>query len=296
MGRQRSGQKSKPGQKVTGAMRIKIITDSACDMPEELRTSYDIAVVPMHIQKGDEDFLDMIEITPADVFEYGEKTGRLCSTVAPNIAEFSAAFARYSGAYDAVICISIGSRFSSCYQNAAIATEEYLNVYVIDSRNLSSGEALIVLEAARLAQSGMAAEDICTSLEKSVQHTDSSFLMSRLDYMKKGGRCTSVAALGANLLQLKPCIEVCGGEMRVWKKFRGSMEKALEPYLRERLARYDPDQPFRAILVYRPEDGFLLDGVRSALKAHAELWEASYGCAVACHCGPGTVGVMLLPV
>lgn len=277
-------------------MRIKIITDSACDMPEELRTSYDIAVVPMHIQKGDEDFLDMIEITPADVFEYGERTGRLCSTVAPNIAEFSAAFARYSGAYDAVICISIGSRFSSCYQNAAIAAEEYLNVYVIDSRNLSSGEALIVLEAARLAQSGMAAEDICTSLEKSVQHTDSSFLMSRLDYMKKGGRCTSVAALGANLLQLKPCIEVCGGEMRVWKKFRGSMEKALEPYLRERLARYDPDQPFRAILVYRPEDGFLLDGVRSALKAHAELWEASYGCTVACHCGPGTVGVMLLPV
>ena len=296
MGRQRSGQKSKPGQKVTGAMRIKIITDSACDMPEELRTSYDIAVVPMHIQKGDEDFLDMIEITPADVFEYGERTGRLCSTVAPNIAEFSAAFARYSGAYDAVICISIGSRFSSCYQNAAIAAEEYLNVYVIDSRNLSSGEALIVLEAARLAQSGMAAEDICTSLEKSVQHTDSSFLMSRLDYMKKGGRCTSVAALGANLLQLKPCIEVCGGEMRVWKKFRGSMEKALEPYLRERLARYDPDQPFRAILVYRPEDGFLLDGVRSALKAHGELWEASYGCTVACHCGPGTVGVMLLPV
>lgn len=277
-------------------MRIKIITDSACDMPEELRASYDIAVVPMHIQKGNEDFLDMMEITPPDVFEYGEKTGRLCSTVAPNIAEFSAAFARYSGAYDAVICISIGSRFSSCYQNAAIAAEEYLNVYVIDSRNLSSGEALIVLEAVRLAQSGMAAEDICASLEKSAQHTDSSFLMSRLDYMKKGGRCTSVAALGANLLQLKPCIEVCGGEMRVWKKFRGSMEKALEPYLRERLARYDPDQPFRAILVYRPEDGFLLDGVRSALKAHAELWEASYGCTVACHCGPGTVGVMLLPV
>lgn len=281
---------------MTGSMRIKIITDSACDMPEELRTSYDIAVVPMHIQKGDEDFLDMMEITPPDVFEYGERTGRLCSTVAPNIAEFSAAFARYSGAYDAVICISIGSRFSSCYQNAAIAAEEYLNVYVIDSRNLSSGEALIVLEAARLAQSGMAAEDICASLEKSVQHTDSSFLMSRLDYMKKGGRCTSVAALGANLLQLKPCIEVCDGEMRVWKKFRGSMEKALEPYLRERLARYDPDQPFRAILVYRPEDGFLLDGVRSTLKAHAELWEASYGCTVACHCGPGTVGVMLLPV
>lgn len=280
-------------------MRIKIITDSACDMPEELRASYDIAVVPMHIQKGDEDFLDMVEVTPPDVFEYGEKTGRLCSTIAPNIAEFSAAFARYSGAYDAIICISIGSRFSSCYQNAAIAAEEYPNVHVIDSRNLSSGEALIVLEAARFARMGMAPETICAALEPVIANTDSSFLMSRLDYMKKGGRCTSAAALGANLLQLKPCIEVCGGEMRVWKKFRGSMERALEPYMRERLARYDPNQPFRAILVYRPEDGFLLDGVRSALKEHGrrvELWEASYGCAVACHCGPGAVGVMLLPI
>ena len=280
-------------------MRIKIITDSACDMPEELRASYDIAVVPMHIQKGDEDFLDMVEVAPPDVFEYGEKTGRLCSTIAPNIAEFSTVFARYSGAYDAVICISIGSRFSSCYQNAAIAAEEYPNVHVIDSRNLSSGEALIVLEAARFAQTGMAPETIYATLEPVIANTDSSFLISRLDYMKKGGRCTSVAALGANLLQLKPCIEVYDGEMRVWKKFRGSMEKALEPYMRERLARYDTDQPFRAILVYRPEDGLILDGVRSALKEHGrrvELWEASYGCAVACHCGPGTVGVMLLPI
>lgn len=280
-------------------MRIKIITDSACDMPEELRTSYDIAVVPMHIQKGNEDFLDMMEITPPDVFEYGERTGRLCSTVAPNIAEFSAAFARYSGAYDAVICISIGSRFSSCYQNAAIAAEEYLNVYVIDSRNLSSGEALIVLEAVRLAQSGMAPETICAALESVIANTDSSFLLSRLDYMKKGGRCSSVAALGANLLQLKPCIEVRDGKMQVWKKFRGSMEKALEPCLRERLASYAPTQPFRVILVYRPEDGFSLDGVRSILREHGrtvELWETFYGSTVACHCGPGTVGVMILPI
>lgn len=280
-------------------MRIKILTDSACDLPQELQTKYDISVLPLHIQKGNESFLDMVEITPPDIFEYSDRTGNLCSTAAVNTAEFAVAFARYAEEHEAVIYVSIGAQFSSCFQNAIIAAEDYANVYVVDSQNLSSGEALIALEAARFAQSGVEAENICAILKKGIAHTDSSFLMSRLDYMKKGGRCTSVAALGANLLQLKPCIEVYNGDMRVWKKFRGSMERALETYLRERLARYAPAQSFRGILVYRPEDRFSLDGVRSVLKEHGrtvELWDAFYGCTVACHCGPGTVGVMLLPI
>lgn len=280
-------------------MRIKIVTDSACDLPLDLRQKYDIAVLPIHIYKGEAVFLDMMEITPADIFSYGEETGQLCSTVAINVAEFSTAFTQYSAAHDAVLCINIGSQFSSCYQNAVIAAEKFPSVYIVDSQNLSSGETLIVLEAARLAKEGLTPEAICTALEKTIATTDSSFLLSRLDYMKKGGRCSSVAALGANLLQLKPCIEVCGGKMQVWKKFRGSMEKALALYIQERLSLYAPSQLFRVILVYQPSDGFALDGVRNALKENGrpvELWEASYGCTVACHCGPGTVGVMILPV
>lgn len=279
-------------------MNIKIVTDSACDIPQELRAEYDIAVLPLHIQKGDESFLDMVEITPPDIFEYSDRTGSLCSAASVNAAEFAAAFAQYGKEFDAVIYISIGAQFSSCCQNAVIAAEDFANVYVVDSQNLSSGEALIVLEAARFAHMGMSPEAICAALEPVIAATDSSFLLSRLDYMKKGGRCSSVAALGANLLHLKPCIEVRDGKMQVWKKFRGNMEKALEPYLRERLASYGPEQSFRVILVYRPEDHFLLDGVREILKENnrpVEIWETFYGCTVACHCGPGTVGVMLLP-
>lgn len=280
-------------------MRIKIVADSACDLPHELKIQHNISVISLHIQKGDKTLLDMLEIIPEDIFRYGDETGKLCSTAAINVAEFTAAFSRYSTKYDAVICINIGSNFSSCYQNAAIAAMEFPNVYVIDSKNLSSGEALIALEAARLAEGGMEPEAICTALEETIAKTDSSFLLSRLDYMKKGGRCSSVAALGANLLQLKPCIEVRSGQMQVWKKFRGSMERALEQYIRERLSLYPQTQPFRVILVYHPEDKFCLSGVREALSANhrqVELWEASYGCTVACHCGPGTVGVMILPI
>lgn len=280
-------------------MRIKILTDSACDLPQELQAKYDISVLPLHIQRGNESLLDMVEITPPDIFEYSGRTGNLCSTASVNVAEFADAFAQYRKEYEAVIYLSIGAQFSSCFQNAVVAAEDFSNVYVVDSQNLSSGEALIVLEAARFAQAGMAPETICAALESVIANTDSSFLLSRLDYMKKGGRCSSVAALGANLLQLKPCIEVRDGKMQVWKKFRGSMEKALEPCLRERLASYAPTQPFRVILVYRPEDGFSLDGVRSILREHGrtvELWETFYGSTVACHCGPGTVGVMILPI
>lgn len=278
-------------------MRIKIVTDSACDLPQELQAKYEIGVLPLHIQKGDTSFLDMIEITPEDIFEYGDQTGRLCSTSSINVAEFVDAFAKYSEEYDAVICINIGSQFSSCYQNAVIASAGFPHVYIVDSQNLSSGEALIVLEAARLAEEGLNPEAICTTLAETVKRTDSSFLLSRLDYMKKGGRCSAVASLGANLLQLKPCIEVQNGKMQVWKKFRGSMEKALEQYIQERLSLYAPTQPLQVIMVFHPEDKFFLDGVRDALRANGrsvELWEASYGCTVACHCGPGTVGVMIL--
>lgn len=280
-------------------MRIKIITDSACDLPRELQQRYDITVLPLHIYKGDSVFLDTVEITPADIFAYGEETGQLCSTASINIAEFSAAFAQYSPEYDAVLCINIGAKFSSCHQNALIAAKDFPNVSIVDSQNLSSGEALIVLEAAQLTERGASLEEICTTLEETISRTDSSFLLSRLDYMKKGGRCSSVAALGANLLNLKPCIEVRGGKMQVWKKFRGSMERALGQYIHERLSLYAPTQPFRIILVYQPADGFALDCIRDALQENGrqvELWEATYGCTVACHCGPGTVGVMLLPV
>ena len=136
-------------------MNIKIITDTACDLPKELLQKYDIEVLPLHISRGDRSYLDMIEITPADIFQYVNSGGDICTTAAVNIAEFTACFERYSLDYDALIVITIGSGFSSCYQNARIAAEEFPNVFVIDSCNLSSGQGCVVLEASKMAKSRM---------------------------------------------------------------------------------------------------------------------------------------------
>ena len=130
-------------------MSIKIVTDSTCDLPRELIHAHHISVIPLHINKGEDSFLDGLEITPEDIFSYVEKGGDICTTAASNPMELSEYFEELSLQYEAVIMITIGSSFSSCYQNAVIAASEFSNVYIVDSKNLSSGQGIIVMEAAK---------------------------------------------------------------------------------------------------------------------------------------------------
>ncbi|MFR8760874.1 MAG: DegV family protein [Negativibacillus sp.] len=204
-------------------MKIKIISDTTCDLPEQLLKEYQITLLPLHITKGEESLLDGVQITPSDIFSYVDAGGEICTTASINPQEYVDAFAAYRAAYDAVIVITIGSGFSSCYQNACVAARQFEQVYVVDSANLSSGQGLLVLLAAYLAQTQqMEPQQICQKLNEAAQDVDASFILDRLDYMKKGGRCSSVTALGANLLKLKPCIEVKDGKMSVGKKYRGN--------------------------------------------------------------------------
>ena len=171
-------------------MRVKIISDSTCDLSPELLERYDIAITPLCIIKDGEEFHDGVNITPADIFAHVDGGGSLCSTAAVSQYEYGEVFARYAKEYDAVVQVTIGANFSCCYQNACLAAQEFDNVYVVDSENLSSGQGLLVVAAAKLA---------------------------------------------ANLLHLKPCIEVCEGKMGVCKKYRGSFEKCIRQYVKERL-------------------------------------------------------------
>lgn len=199
-------------------MKIKIISDTTCDLPEQLLKEYQITLLPLHITKGEESLLDGVQIMPSDIFSYVDADGEICTTASINPQEYVDAFAAYRAAYDAVIVITIGSGFSSCYQNACVAASQFEQVYVVDSANLSSGQGLLVLLAAQLAQvQQMEPQQICQKLKEAAQDADASFILDRLDYMKKGGRCSSVTALGANLLKLKPCIEVKNGKMSVGK-------------------------------------------------------------------------------
>lgn len=282
-------------------MRIATVTDSTCDLPRELLEQYGITVLPLHISKNGQSYLDGIEITPRDIFAHVAAGGEICSTSAVNVFEFSSCFQALGQDYDAIICVTIGAEFSTCYQNACLAASDMVGecgVYVVDSRNLSSGQGLLVLEAARLSEAGLLPDEIVARLEEARELVDASFILDRLDYMRKGGRCSAIAALGANLLQLKPCIEVRNGMMGVGKKYRGSLEKVMAQYVQDRLAAWEPaDTGEVVIVVHPPADEAPLAAARQALEKDgrfAQIWEAHSGCTVACHCGPNTIGVMFL--
>ena len=278
-------------------MKIKILSDSTCDLSKALVEENDIALVPLTVIKNDEQFKDGVTITPDVIFSHVAAGGSLCTTSANAVGEYQEYFEKYAPEYDGVIHINIGSGFSSCYQNACLAAEDFPNVRVIDSQNLSTGQGLVVLEAVRLAKEATDLDELANALRAFTERVEASFLLSRLDYMVKGGRCSSAAALGANLLNLKPCIEVKGGKMSVVKKYRGNFDKCLPMYVRDRLA--DRDDLTRDILFVTktPVSDDAYAAVMNAVNQYGNFkttYETNAGCTVSCHCGPGTLGVLFV--
>ena len=277
-------------------MKIKILSDSTCDLSPALLAENEITLVPLTVVKGDEQFKDGVTITAADIFAHVAAGGDLCSTAANSIGEYADIFEQYTD-YDGVIQITIGSGFSSCYQNATLAAEDYPNVRVVDSQNLSTGQGLVVLKACELAKTATDLDALADEIRAYTEKVEASFLVDKLDYLAKGGRCSAVAALGANLLNLKPCIEVKNGKMGVVKKYRGKYEKCLATYVKERLA--DRDDIHRGILFVTKTEvsDACYDAVMAAVEENghfAHVYETTAGCTVSCHCGPGTLGVLFV--
>ena len=278
-------------------MSIKITSDSTCDLSPELLARYDIELFPLSVIQDGKARKDGLEITQDDIFRHVESGGDLPTTAANSVGEYQDRFAVLSAQYEAVIHINISAEFSSCYQNACIAAEEFPNVYVVDSRNLSTGHGHIVLEAALAAQRGMGAEELVRYLQELTGRVESSFILDRLDYMVKGGRCSAVTMLGANLLKLKPCIEVKDGKMEVAKKYRGSFEKCLREYIKDRLEGRDDLALDRIFITYSTVSEEILRMVRSEEERYAhfaEILETRTGCTVSSHCGPNTLGILFI--
>jgi len=278
-------------------MKIKILSDSTCDLSKELLTENDITLVPLTVIKGDEQFKDGVTITPDVIFEHVANGGDLCSTSANSVGEYADLFEKFAGDYDGIILINIGSGFSSCYQNACIAAEDYPNVRVIDSQNLSTGQGLVVLEACRLAKEATDLDALAEELHAYTERVEASFLVDKLTYLVKGGRCSSAAALGANLLNLKPCIEVKGGKMTVGKKYRGNYAKCLAAYVKDRLADRDDLVGDILFVTKTPVTDECYAAVMEAVKEYGKfdtVYETNAGCTVSCHCGPATLGVLFV--
>ena len=278
-------------------MNVKVTADSTCDLSPALLARYDITLAPLTVIKDGTSYTDGLTITPQEIFSHVAAGGSLCSTAAVSVGEYQALFSRFAGSCDGLVHITIGSGFSACYQNACLAAAGFPNVRVVDSRNLSTGQGHVVLEACRLRDQAASLDGLCQELAQLTGKVEASFLLNRLDYMVKGGRCSSVVALGANLLRLKPCIEVVDNKMIVGKKYRGSYVKCMEHYVRDRLENHDDLLYDTIFITHTPVPQEILDTVHRTVRECGDfehIYETNAGCTISCHCGEGTLGVLYL--
>ena len=276
-------------------MRIKISADSTCDLTKELVQQYDIEIIPLYVNKDGVFYQDGVDITAQDIYTHVSAGGSMCSTAAVNVEDYSQFFRHLRQEHENVIHFTISSAMSSSYQNAYIAAEDVGGVYVVDAQNLSTGIGQLVLEAAIMAKGDQAPEAIVAELNEMKKKLNVSFILDTLEYLRKGGRCSAVAALGANLLSLKPCIEVRDGSMKVGKKYRGNLDKCLEKYIKDRLAEVDTLDLRRIFITHSGMEQARVDQVQAWVQEcapFAEILQTTAGCTISSHCGPNCLGVL----
>ncbi|MDD5864841.1 MAG: DegV family protein [Firmicutes bacterium] len=278
-------------------MNIKITADSTCDLSPEILEAYNITLVPLTVIMDGKDYKDGVTITPAQIFAHVASGGALCSTSAVSVGEYQEVFSQYAEEYDGVLHVTISADFSSTYNNACLAAQEFDNVRVVDSRNLSTGQGLVVLKACELAKTAASMDELKQALDAFTSKVEASFLVDKLDYLVKGGRCSSAAALGANLLNLKPCIEVKDGKMVVVKKYRGKYAKCLANYVKDRLDGREDLDLGTLFVTHTTVSDECHDAVMEAVKTYGKfdkIYETLAGCTVSCHCGPDTLGILFV--
>lgn len=278
-------------------MNIRITADSTCDFSPEYTEKHRVTLLPLTVSMGGKDYTDGVDIAPDDIFRHVEAGGDLPKTAAVNIEVYRDTFTRLLGECDAIIHFNISAEFSSCHANA-LAAAEGLPVYCVDSRNLSSGIALLACEAVDMIEAGCDdVQAILTHIRDLIDKVDASFILDRLDYLYKGGRCSMVAMLGANLLKLRPCIEVVSGKMIVGRKFRGNYDRCLKQYVQDRL--HDPEiaSAKRIFITHTGVSRAQFELVKAEVLAHRafdEILEARAGCSITSHCGQGTLGILFI--
>jgi len=198
-------------------MKIVISTESTCDLSKELIEKNNISVIPYSVILGDDVVTDNADV-PAKIFEYVETTKKLPKTSAINEQTYTEYFEGLLKDYDAVVHIALSSGLSCSCSNAEKAANNLKNVYVIDSKSLSTGIGLLVLYAKELATQNETPEKIVHKVKDRVPYVQASFVVDRLDYLFKGGRCNALSYFGANLLKIHPQIIVSEGKMSPAKK------------------------------------------------------------------------------
>lgn len=276
-------------------MSVRITADSTCDLSPELIERYGITITPLTVTCDGKSYLDGVEIDPERLLAITEATGGVAATAAVNVQQYLDVFGALLQECDEIVHFTISSQMSVCFQNACIAAEELGNVYPVDSENLSTGIGHLVLDACLLAKEGCSGAEIKRILDERRKKLDVSFVLSTLEYLRRGGRCTTLAAMGANLLKLHPCIVVQDGKMTVGKKYRGNIQACLVQYVRDKLAEPDTVDPRRVFITdsgFDEETRMLVEKTVRECVPFEEVIHTRAGCTVSCHCGPGCLGIL----
>lgn len=277
--------------------KVVITSDSTLDLAPELLDRFGIKVIPLTILLGEDSFPDSHDYTPGVMYERFRADGTLPKTSAPSLQQFLDFFRDLTDEGYEVVHLDISSELSSTCSNARIAASELDGVYVVDSRMLSSGIALLAIEGAECRDAGMSADNIAAHLQDLTSKVDTSFVLDTLEFMWKGGRCSGVAALGANLLKLKPALEMKDGKLEVYKKYRGSINNVYRTYIKERLAG-KAVRPGHVFITHSGEvDTAIIDELQALVRELIPVQEihlATAGCTISSHCGPKTLGVLFI--
>ena len=276
---------------------VVITADSTCDLSQELKERFAIHTVPLTILLGEDSYYDGVDFTTEDIYKRYREDGTLPKTAAPGIQQLTDFFTQFLEQGCEVVHLDISSELSGTYNNACIAASELEGVHVVDTRMLSTGVGLLALEGAECRDRGMCAADIAEHLRALTDKVDTSFVLDTLEFMWKGGRCSGVAALGANLLYLKPGLEMKDGKLGVYKKYRGNIQSVYRQYVKERLAGAE----IRPGHVFVTDSGEVPDEILDELMTMArkavpgaEIHNTKAGCTVTSHCGPKTLGILFI--
>lgn len=278
--------------------KIILSADSTCDLGEELKARYDVHYYPFHVILEERDYQDNVDITTKEIFDAYYARKALPRTAAINMGEYVDYFKPWVEAGFDVIHLNLGGAISSAHKNCVLAAQELGgHVYPIDSFSLSTGIALQVIEAGEMIRQGLSAPEIAERVKALRSKCHASFILDTLDFMRAGGRCSTLMAAGAALLNLKPCIEVdnTDGSMHVGKKYRGSLQKVLPQYVRDKLAQYPQikrDHIFITFSSIDPEYERLVRETIQETMEFREIHATHASCTIASHCGPNTLGIL----
>ena len=276
-------------------LKIKLTSDSTCDLPQEFIEKHDVAICPIAILLGLDEYHDTVDIDANKVLEYVKETGTLPKTAATSIDAYKEFFAQFTNEGYTVIHFNISSKSSSCNNNASVAAKDMENVYVIDSYSLTTGQGIQILKAAKLIEEGKSAQEVVDIINADKEKVQVSFVVDKLDFLAKGGRCNAAKALAASVLKIHPSIVMNDGTLGQGKKYMGSLARGCAQYVKDLATEFKNYDESICFITHSPSDQAIVDIVTEKVKEYFkfdQVVDATAGSTVTSHCGPNTIGVI----